>query len=430
MDRNQRSRRQKSMSGSYSQAPKRSMGSRMGLEKPGTPRQQPPKKSSPRSQRTTQQINPQTAGYDPAAPKRQRRVTQAEIIRKRNRRRAMSILAVLAVLAVGAFVSLNLLFKVAFFRVENFDRTIPADTGIYTSDELINALNIEKNSNLFGFSTAEKTRQLAQQFPYLEQVQVEVQMPATVVVKVQPAVERFACMYSGGWMMLSDSLKILRTDVNQPDGLILLSIALPTDFAPTVGQNITPESYNSLLGGEQATAETAGLQASAMQTLTEMLDGLQTYNLFDGTTAISVQAALDGAAKITIFNRSDASENAELIRKATGCQAEAYSIADTTTLRQKLEEADLLVNATNVGMGNLQGQCLIPDASYLHHGLFVADIIYNPKKTALLAMAEQAGLPTANGLGMLLYQGAGAFRLWTGQDMPVDVVKRTAFPEL
>ena len=99
-------------------------------------------------------------------------------------------------------------------------------------------------------------------------------------------------------------------------------------------------------------------------------------------------------------------ENAELIRKATGCQAEAYSIADTTTPRQKLEEADLLVNATNVGMGNLQGQCLIPDASYLHHGLFVADIIYNPKKTALLAMAEQAGLPTANGLGMLLYQGA------------------------
>lgn len=89
-----------------------------------------------------------------------------------------------------------------------------------------------------------------------------------------------------------------------------------------------------------------------------------------------------------------------------------------------------MVNATNVGMGNLQGQCLIPDASYLHQGLFVADIIYNPKKTALLAMAEQAGLPTANGLGMLLYQGAEAFRLWTGQDMPVDVVKRTAFPEL
>ena len=127
----------------------------------------------------------------------------------------MSILAVLAVLAVGAFVSLNLLFKVAFFRVENFDRTTPADTGIYTSDELINALNIEKNSNLFGFSTAEKTRQLAQQFPYLEQVQVEVQMPATVVVKVQPAVERFACMYSGGWMVLSDSLKI-RAHRRQP----------------------------------------------------------------------------------------------------------------------------------------------------------------------------------------------------------------------
>lgn len=292
MDRNQRSRRQKSVSGSHSQAPKRSMSSRIGLEKPGTPRQQPPpKRSVPR--RPTQQINPQKAGYDPAAPKRQRRVTQAEIIRRRNRRRMLGVLAVLAVLAVGTFVSINLLFKVTLFRVESFDRTTPADTGIYTEDELISALGIEKNSNLFGFSTAEKTQQLAQQFPYLEQVQVEIQLPATVVVKVQPAVERFACMYSGGWMVLSDSLKILRTEISQPDGLVKLSIALPSDFSPQVGQNITPESYNSLLGAEQATAETAGLQASAMQTLTELLEGLQANGLFDGVTAMSVQDLSD-----------------------------------------------------------------------------------------------------------------------------------------
>ena len=142
----------------------------------------------------------------------------------------------MAVLAVGAFVSVNLLFKVTIFRVENFDRTTPADTGIYTEEELVNALGIEKNSNLFGFSTAEKTAQLAQQFPYLEQVGVEIQLPATVVIKVEPAVERFACMYAGGWMVLSDSLKILRTEVSQPEGLILLSLTLPADFAPAVGR--------------------------------------------------------------------------------------------------------------------------------------------------------------------------------------------------
>lgn len=147
-------------------------------------------------------------------------------------------------------------------------------------------------------------------------------------------------------------------------------------------------------------------------------------------TAISVQAALDGAGEISIFNRSDAGENASLIREHTNCRAEAYVMADTASLREKLNAADLLINATNVGMGKLEGQCLIPNASYLRKELFVADIIYNPKETALLAMAREAGCRTMNGLGMLLYQGAEAFRLWTGREMPVELVKQAAFPDL
>ena len=297
MGNDQRSRRQRTVSGSGAQNNRRSLGSRMGLEKREAPRREPPtaQPREPRARRpqATQQINPQKAGYRPGSPRKQRRVTQAELIRQRNRRRALGILGVLAVLAVGAFVSVNLLFKVTIFRVENFDRTTPADTGIYSEEELVNALGIEKNSNLFGFSTAEKTAQLAQQFPYLEQVGVEIQLPATVVIKVEPAVERFVCMYAGGWMVLSDSLKILRTEVSQPEGLILLSLTLPADFAPAVGQNIVPESYNSLLGGEQATAETAGLQASAAQTLTELRDGLLSNGLFDGATALDIRDLSD-----------------------------------------------------------------------------------------------------------------------------------------
>lgn len=297
MGNDQRSRRQRTVSGSGAQNNRRSLGNRMGLEKREAPRREPPtaQPREPRARRpqATQQINPQKAGYRPGSPRKQRRVTQAELIRQRNRRRALGILGVLAVLAVGAFVSVNLLFKVTIFRVENFDRTTPADTGIYTEEELVNALGIEKNSNLFGFSTAEKTAQLAQHFPYLEQVGVEIQLPATVVVKVETAVERFACMYAGGWMVLSDSLKILRTEVSQPEGLILLSLTLPADFAPAVGQSIVPESYNSLLGGEQATAETAGLQASAAQTLTELRDGLLSNGLFDGVTALDIRDLSD-----------------------------------------------------------------------------------------------------------------------------------------
>ena len=295
MDRNQRSRRQKSVSGSYSQAPKRSMGSRMGLEKPGTPRQQPPKKSSPRSQRPTQQINPQKSGYTPGSPRRQRRVTQAEILRRTRRRRFLGMLAVLAVLAIGAFVSVNLLFKVAIFRVENFDHSTPADTGIYTEDEIISALNIEKNSNLFSFSTAEKTKELQAQFPYLDKVEVTVQMPATVVVQLTPATERFTCMYSGGWMVLSDALRILRLEVSQPEGLILLNAKLPDNFSPAIGQQVIPETYNSLLAYTESSAESDSTDAtpeSAQPTVTDIVTQLwqllQDDGLLDGLTALDI----------------------------------------------------------------------------------------------------------------------------------------------
>jgi shikimate dehydrogenase len=62
-----------------------------------------------------------------------------------------------------------------------------------------------------------------------------------------------------------------------------------------------------------------------------------------------------------------------------------------------------------------------------HEDLFVSDIIYNPRETRLLRMAKEAGCRTSNGLFMLLYQGAEAFRLWTGQEMPVDIIKERYF---
>ena len=72
-------------------------------------------------------------------------------------------------------------------------------------------------------------------------------------------------------------------------------------------------------------------------------------------------------------------------------------------------------------------RCLIPDASWLSPKLFVADIIYNPAETKLLQMAKSVGCQTINGLPMLLYQGAEAFHLWTGQEMPVAAVKEKYF---
>lgn len=145
-------------------------------------------------------------------------------------------------------------------------------------------------------------------------------------------------------------------------------------------------------------------------------------------TAIAMQAGLDGVGEIAIFNRDDAFwpravENVEKLNTQTACRATVHRLEDTETLRRELADSVLLVNATSVGFGDQRGLCPIPDASLLRPELVVTDVIYSPEKTPLLEMAESLGCKTMNGIGMMIYQGAAAFKMWTGQDMPVDAVK-------
>ena len=78
-------------------------------------------------------------------------------------------------------------------------------------------------------------------------------------------------------------------------------------------------------------------------------------------------------------------------------------------------------------MKPLEGQSFIPDTSFLRPYLIVSDVVYIPRKTHLLDMAESVGCKTLNGLGMMLWQGARAFEIWTGQEMPVEYVKEQMF---
>jgi len=88
----------------------------------------------------------------------------------------------------------------------------------------------------------------------------------------------------------------------------------------------------------------------------------------------------------------------------------------------KLEEKSLLVNASSVGMK--EEDPLLVDASQLHPGLFVYDLIYNPSETKLLKLAKEYNIPYANGLGMLLYQGVEALNLWISPKCaPVEVMR-------
>ena len=145
-------------------------------------------------------------------------------------------------------------------------------------------------------------------------------------------------------------------------------------------------------------------------------------------TAIAVQAALDGVMEISIFNHRDdywvrAKNIVNTINEQTGCIATLHDLADLDDLKSEMASSFLFINATGIGMKPLEGQTYIPDKSYFHKELNVADVIYAPEQTAMLKMAQEAGCKTMNGSGMMLYQGAAAFKLWTGHDMPIDYIK-------
>jgi len=85
-------------------------------------------------------------------------------------------------------------------------------------------------------------------------------------------------------------------------------------------------------------------------------------------------------------------------------------------------DSDLLVNATPIGMK--EDAPLLVDEKFIHRGLLVYDLIYNPAETKLLKTAKQKGAMVSNGLGMLLYQGARSFELWTGEKAPIAIMRQ------
>lgn len=145
--------------------------------------------------------------------------------------------------------------------------------------------------------------------------------------------------------------------------------------------------------------------------------------------AAAVQLALDGAAQLAIFNRTAAKARilAETIAAETGCAARAYALDDVEAIRAAVTEANLVINGTKLGMAPHPETCVLPDARWLARRPVVADFVYNPLQTRLLAMAAKAGCPTLDGLAMLLWQGAQAFALWTGRPMPVAAVRAQVF---
>ena len=151
-------------------------------------------------------------------------------------------------------------------------------------------------------------------------------------------------------------------------------------------------------------------------------------------TAIQVQCALDGAKKLSIFNRKDKfyANGEKTVKKiqqmVPDCEVSIHPLEETDALYAAIKDSDILVNATKVGMKPLDDQSLVEDVSVFHPDLVVADAVYNPKETKFVQSAKAAGCKVAvGGTGMLMWQGAAAFNLFTGKDMPTKEVYELFF---
>ncbi len=150
--------------------------------------------------------------------------------------------------------------------------------------------------------------------------------------------------------------------------------------------------------------------------------------------SIITRLALEKAGSITILKRNNPTMEgtrtfAEKIEKHTGTPVTVVPMEDMSEMRSRIENSQLLINATSVGMAPNESASLVP-ADFLFPELFVSDIIYHPRETKLLSDAKKTGCRILGGLPMLLHQAAESFRLWTGTAMPLDVMPESLFEKI
>lgn len=155
-------------------------------------------------------------------------------------------------------------------------------------------------------------------------------------------------------------------------------------------------------------------------------------------TPIAIQLTQSGIREISIFARNDkffsrAEENVNYINnemKEFGVKANIFPLEDKEAFRREVSESLILANGTSLGMKPIEHLSIIDDMEdVLRKDLVVTDVVYNPQKSKLLKLAEEAGATPINGLGMMLWQGALAYKLFTGEDMPIEEVKKIMFGE-
>lgn len=198
------------------------------------------------------------------------------------------------------------------------------------------------------------------------------------------------------------------------------------DLEPTAKQI---GAVNTILAGE---GKLTGYNTDATGALRALREGGAPLKnetvvmLGSGGAARAIAFALAAESGISCLNLLGIEEKertalaADLRTKTTMNVVDAY--LDEAILKAVLPQARVLIHCTPLGMAPKIGKSCVP-AMFLHRGLTVMDIVYNPRNTQLLTDAQAAGCRTIRGLEMFLHQAAAQFELWTNKPAPTDVMR-------
>ncbi|KAB2866106.1 MAG: shikimate dehydrogenase [Anaerolineae bacterium] len=150
-----------------------------------------------------------------------------------------------------------------------------------------------------------------------------------------------------------------------------------------------------------------------------------------GSAHAVVLGLANGGAHVTVVARRDntAWELRNAVRRGVSKQLE-IEVQSLSALPKIAPTVEAIVNTTPVGMWPNVDESLWPDEVPIPSGVVIYDLIYRPMQTKFMRQAEAAGARAIGGLGMLVYQGAAAFELWTGQQAPADVMRAAALEAL
>ena len=226
-------------------------------------------------------------------------------------------------------------------------------------------------------------------------------------VTFEPATDALGAALDG-----AAALGVAGLNVTVPFKAAALDHVSPDPLADRVGAvntvgfgDGTPRGYNTDVAGARRARERHDVP----------LEGARAVVVGAGGAGRAIAVALDDAgARVDVANRTESRAEAVAGLLADGA---AHGL---DALAELVPPADLLVNATTVGM---EGDRSPVEAGHLHGGLTVMDAVYRPLETSLLRDATAAGASTVDGGWMLLYQGVEAFERWTGRDAPVEAME-------